>query len=48
MDAVIVVQCWGDRRAGAVIVVGRRGNQGNTDMSGEILRSGNLGKYIVC
>ena len=45
---VIVVRHWQDRRAGAVIVVGQRGDQGNTDMSGEILRSGNLGKYIVC
>jgi len=45
---VIVVRRQRDRRAGAVIVVGRRGDQGNTDMSGEILRSGNLGKYIVC
>ena len=48
MDAVIVVQCQQDRRAGTVIVVGRRGDRGNTNVSGEILRSGNLGKYIVC
>ena len=46
MDVVIVARCRRDHQAGTVIVAGRCGDRGNTDVSGENLRSGNRGKYI--